>query len=211
MTGNSRDVGLATSLAVNSDGVPFISYLDTSYGFLKYTRAVGANYPKYFPYVKYHNGLYSSIALDKTVTSDDKPKMSFYETDNGNLMYAAWTGSFWATKIVDWRYDVGQYNSIALNQSGVTKGAPSISYYDATHQSLMYAYLDMNLIPSHWFTSTLDDVGEVGKYTSLAVNAANIPYISYYDETNGEFDAEISNTVAHLGAVGDSRCRRPIE
>jgi hypothetical protein len=184
VAGNSRDVGLETSLAVNSDGVPFVSYLDTSYGFLKYTRAVGSTYPKYYPYTKYHTGMFSSIALQKNVTSDDKPKISFYESDNGNLMYGMWTGSFWASKIVDWRYDVGQYNSIALAQSGVSKGAPSISYYDATHQSLMYAYFDVGL--THWFTYTLDDVGEVGKYTSLTVNAANIPYISYYDETNGD-------------------------
>ncbi len=51
-------------------------------------------------------------------------------------------------------------------------------------KSLMYAYWDVGL--THWFTYTLDDVGEVGKYTSLAINASNIPYISYYDETNGD-------------------------
>jgi hypothetical protein len=197
VAGNSRDVGLATSLAVNSDGVPFISYLDTSYGLLKYTRAVGSTFPKYFPFTRYHNGSFSSIALNKNTTSDFNPKMAFYETDNGNLMYGAWTGSYWSTRIVDWRNDVGQYNSIALGKTGPQNGAPSISYYDATNKNLMYAYWDVGL--THWFTFTLDDGGDVGQYTSLAVNDANIPFISYYDETNGDLKLKYQ-TPLHIWA-----------
>ena len=193
VAGNSRDVGLATSLAVNSDGVPFISYLDTSYGYVKYTRGFYYTFPKYFPYTRYHNGLFSSIALNKNITSDDKPKMAFYESDNGNLMYGTWTGSSWAFKTIDWRNDVGQYNSIAI----ASTGTPSISYYNATNTNLMYAYWDVGL--TNWFTFTLDDAGDVGKYTSLTLNAANIPFISYYDETNGDLKLKYQ-TPLHIWA-----------
>jgi hypothetical protein len=59
-----------------------------------------------------------------------------------------------------------------------------VSYYDATNKDLLFAYWDIAY--TRWSTSTLDDVGDVGKYTSLALDSANLPYISYYDETNGD-------------------------
>ncbi len=180
VTGNSRDVGLATSLALNSDGVPFISYLDTSYGYFKFTRALGSTYPISYPYTKYHNGLFSSIYVNKNASSDDKPRIALYESDNGNLLYGLYTGSFWKFEVVDSKYDVGQYNSLQL----ASTGAPQISYYDATNKDLMYAYWD--IATTHWFTFTLDDAGDVGKYTSLVLSSSNIPYISYYDESNGD-------------------------
>ena len=154
------------------------------YGFIKYTRAVANNFPKYYPYTKYHSGLFSSIYVNKNENNDDKPKVAFYESDNGNLMYGEYNGSFWKFQVVDRKNDVGQYNSLQLSENGAQKGSVNISYYDATNKDLMYAYWSVSA--QDWFTYTLDDPGDVGKYTSLVLDSNNIPFVSYYDETNGD-------------------------
>jgi PGF-pre-PGF domain-containing protein len=71
----------------------------------------------------------------------------------------------------------GSYSSLALNATGY----PSISYYDGTNQDLKYARRD----GLTWNTETVDSTGDVGQYTSLALDSATgNPRIAYYDLTN---------------------------
>jgi len=172
----SRDVGKRSSLALNGAGVPFISYLDQSSGFMKYSRAYGTNFIKYYPYSAAHSGLYSSIQ----VVDNYKPRIAFYDSDHGDLRYGAYNGFSWVFHLVDGYYDFGQYASLQISSAGI----PQISYYDATNKNLMYAI--GNIDATDWTTYTLDSAGEVGKYTSLVLNPANLPFVSYYDETNGD-------------------------
>lgn len=180
---NSRDVGLSTSLALNSSGVPFISYFDTSYGVIKLARAIGTNWSIMYPYLGSPSGLFSSLKLGP----DGNPRIAFYDQYHGNLLYGAWNGSSLGVQLVDWRNDVGQYPSLEIDSNG----APNISYYNATNKNLMYAYWDIS--STHWFTYTLDDVGDVGKYTSIVRDSTNHHFISYYDETNGNLKLIFQN------------------
>ena len=67
-------------------------------------------------------GWYTSIALD----SSNNPHISYFDTTNGDLKYAKWTGSSWSIQTVDSTGTVGSYTSIALDSSN----NPHISYED---------------------------------------------------------------------------------
>ena len=169
-----RDVGLSTSLAVKSTGIPFISYLDTSSGYLKHARAIGSAWWKAPLLTSPHAGLYSSIQL----YGDTDPRVAFYDTDDHDLVWASLGGTGWSFSDIDTTYDVGQYISMALDSTGV----PQMSYYDATNHDLIYAYWDIGA--SDWITQSLDTIGDVGMYTSIVLDSANKPYISYYDASH---------------------------
>jgi hypothetical protein len=57
---------------------------------------------------------------------------------------------------------------------------PKISYYDFVNDDLKYASFN----GLYWDIQTIDSSGDVGGYTSLALDSSGNPRISYYDETN---------------------------
>jgi len=176
----SHDVGLSTSLAVNAEGVPFISYLDTSAGTLKHARTYGNHWGR--STVDSWSGLFSSIDL----AAPYRPHIAYYSTTNddpditdNDLRYARWNGQKWFYSTIDETYDVGKYVSLAISPAGVSH----ISYYDQTNYDLLYAF--SNIGATAWVTRSLDMLNDVGMYTSMALDSTGRPHISYYDETNG--------------------------
>ncbi|TFG68999.1 MAG: hypothetical protein E4H27_07485 [Anaerolineales bacterium] len=94
---------------------------------------------------------------------------------------------YFATVDSDPPYDVGQHVSIALHP---VNGRPYISYYEASHQMLrMASYVGTggNCGPKNdWQCETVDHTGNVGMYSSIAIDPVdNLPIISYYDASNG--------------------------
>ena len=101
----------------------------------------------------------------------------------------------WFIITVDSPNDVGQHVSVALDPAS---GTTYISYYDATYANLrmaQYVGAGGNCGPDNaWWCETVDSAGDVGKYSSIAVDPTDgYPIIAYYDVTNGRLKLAIGS------------------
>jgi len=165
-------VGEYTSIALDGNDYPHISYYDGTNGDLKYAKWMGSNWEIEVVDSSGDVGANTSIALD----SNGYPHISYYDVSNSDLKYARWTGSSWNIETVDSEGYVGYYTSIALDSNDY----PHISYYYANNGDLKYA----KWTGSEWQIETIDSSGSVGWYTSIALDGNEYPHISYYDITN---------------------------
>ncbi len=129
---STGDVGCWTSIAMDANDYPHISYYDDTNYDLKYAAFNGSTWDINIIDSTVWVGEYTSIALD----ADDYAHISYYDGTNHDLKYAAFNGSTWGINIVDSTGVVGQFTSIALDANG----HPHISYFDATNYDLKYAY-----------------------------------------------------------------------
>ncbi len=196
----SGDVGQFASIAISSvsDGeLASISYYNTSGGF--------PSGPGDLIFVKCPNtactgsssvnldtvgntGSYTSLKLSTTAGTIDYPRISFYDTTNGNLRFVRCgdktctpaSATFTNVDGVSPVTNVGQYTSLSLTSTDI----PYISYYDVTNGDLKLVICgDVTCSSGNTFP-VLDTTGDVGKYTSLSLTVTGIPRISYYDVTN---------------------------
>jgi hypothetical protein len=98
---------------------------------------------------------------------------------------------------VDSGGSVGQYNSIAIG----TDGFPVVSYFDSTNVNLKVAKC-MNAVCSGSATiTTVDSVGNVGYFTSIAIGTDGFPVVSYHDATAGDLKAAKCVNAACTGSA----------
>jgi parallel beta-helix repeat protein len=160
-------IGSYTSLALDSNDNPHISYCDDYHPYLKYRRWNGSTWLTETEIVDStdHASMFMSLALD----SSDNPHISYYKYGyEGALKYARWTGSKWSIENVDSTGDVGQYTSLALDSND----NPHISYYDDTNYDLKYATLKIHDVAVTDVAPSKTTVGE-GYSISIDVTVEN--------------------------------------
>jgi hypothetical protein len=91
---SNGNVGIYTSIALDADGYPHISYSDWANVALKYAAFNGSTWE--IETVESTGGRHTSIALD----SDACPHISYYDYTNEDLKYAAFNGSLISDSIV---------------------------------------------------------------------------------------------------------------
>lgn len=170
--GSGRYPGQYTSIALDGEGYPHISYFHNSDMELKVAYKDASGWHLETVDSAGQVGKYTSLKLDHA----GYPHISYFDSTNNDLKYAAQDTSGWHVETVDSAGDVGSFTSLELDKSGY----PHISYRDFGNNDLKYAYKDV----FGWHTQTVDSEGLVGEYTSLALDGNSAPHISYYDGTN---------------------------
>ncbi|MFN8470148.1 MAG: Ig-like domain-containing protein [Caldilineaceae bacterium] len=193
-------VGQYSSLVLDGAGLPVISYYEAvdvnspaTTGNLKLARCSNANCTPGNVSIQTVDstgivGQFTSLALDGA----GNPVISYYEDSDvnspattGNLKLvhcndANCAGGDESIQTLDSTGNVGQFTSLALNSAG----NPIISYYDVTNTNLKLARCsNANCTPGNVTTLTIDNAGALGSYTSLALDSAGRPVISYRDAT----------------------------
>jgi len=193
-TVDSDGVGQYTSLALDSHGVPHISYLDAANKDVMY--AVRSSTGWTLETVDSSGTVgeyYTAIAVD----SVGSPHITYFDTTNGDLKYAVKSGDSWQTMVVDGTGVVGPYSSLGLD--GLDQ--PCVSYFDNTNADLKYAQWTAD---QGWRTETVDADGRVGSYTGLALDQDGYVHIGYYDISNGDLKYALETMGANLPAPDSS-------
>lgn len=220
------DVGKYASIAVDLSNNPHISYLDSTNRVLKYAYWNGTTWVTQVVDNSGDVGYFTSLKFD----ASGAPHIAYFDESNDRLKYAYYASGGWQYEIIDGLGSMGTYASLVIDHAGVSH----VSYYDFTPGlsagRLKYAVrtgttwnavvvdgepdppLAANAPNEPDIPDIVDAVsitGGVGLFTSIAVDSANQPYISYYDDENDDLKYAFispsgwqSRPVYTLGNVG---------
>jgi predicted regulator of Ras-like GTPase activity (Roadblock/LC7/MglB family) len=184
-SGAGGDVGKYNSVTMGTDGLPVISYLDSTNYDLKVAKCGNAACSSGNTLSTVDSGGDVGFSTSITVGTDGLPVISYCDATNGHLKVAkcgnAACSSGNTIAMVDSGGTVGEFTSITIG----TDGLPLISYSDAMNGDLRVAKCGNASCSSGNTLSTVDSGGAVGRFTSITIGTDSLPVISYYDVTNG--------------------------
>jgi len=176
-------VGWYTSIAIGTDGLPVISYLDATNYNLKVAKCGNAACSSENTLTTVDPGGNGGSYISITIGTDGLPVISYYD---GDLKVAkcgnASCSSGNTITTVDSGGDVGWCTSIAIG----TDGLPVISYFDYTNFDLKVAHCGNASCSSGNTITTIDSAGYVGQFASITIGTDGLPVISYWDGINDD-------------------------
>jgi len=180
------------SSALDSSGMPHVSYLNESEWFVEYIyrNETGWSIPQDVSNVTPYNRYRSSLVLD----SLDKAHISFYDVNYentvGELRYATNASGDWEVEIIDSSGNAGCFCSIDLD----SEDNVHIGYYDVVYSELKY----ITNASGAWVSVVVDNIGRLqginNNYISLDLDSSDKVHIGYYDANNG--DLKYANNVS---------------
>ena len=176
---SASNAGYYTSIAVNNyTNTIVMSYYDMPNANLKYAENASGTGTWQSASVDTGGdvGMYSNIVIGY---ANDTISILYYDATNGDLKQAfSWGGGAWTKRVMDSVGDVGKWPAQAMR--GTDWYA---AYYDQTNGDLKY----MDYVGGVGSAPVVvDSLGDVGQYASIAVNSTGVPFISYFDVTNGD-------------------------
>ena len=192
-------VGLFSSLVLDSQGFPVVSYRNAPNPNLKLLHCNDANCAGDDESIELPDtmgvvGSYTSLKLDPL----GHPVVSYRDSTNRDLKVLHCddpncSGENESITSPDTSGDVGAWTSMVLD----SEGRPVISYYDWTNTNLKLLWcLDPDCASESSIVSP-DTDGNVGGWSSLALDGSGRPVVSYFDHDAGNLK---------VLRCGDQRC-----
>lgn len=113
---------------------------------------------------------------------DDNPNIVYFNSTDSVLMHAVKANGRWQQSIIDVRVNVDFFGATRVSIAKDHNGDIAVAYYDRNNRDLKYAKFEMG----RWLPVTVQDVGDVGRYASLAFDRNNNPAIAYQVYTDNE-------------------------
>ena len=163
------------SLAFGPDGQPALSYYDQGSTSLKFAQFNGSTWD-----IATVAAPDAGRGADLAFSRAGQPVISYWDAGADTLNLAEFDGVSWSSTVID--TGVGTINSPITSVSHNISGRPVIGYWQSTTSDLKFAEFD----GTTWQVSTLDSLGIVGFFVSLAVSPGGEVAIAYTDGNNAD-------------------------
>ena len=211
------DAFMTSSLAMDSNGTPHISYRSHTSLSMKHAKLTESGWVvEIFDSRKFGGGGGSSLVLDRS----DRPHISYDlhppsgPWSEGDLRYATWDGSGWNVQIIDTDGDVGGQSSIALTSTGY----PHIAYKRSYRGLEGIVASDLKHVRWNGSAWNIEIVEHIPSYIyvskrSLAIDSKDLPHISYAAKIGDNYHLKYAKwngsdwEIEAIDSVGDSTVR----